>query len=331
MPIGDLDLRRDPPEEEITTATADETEAPTLTAQALIEAREAIENAEREQAERRQRELYDREVRRHYEMQHRMIGGGGGGGRCYGGGDGSVQINIDYNPMMDARVIAARVQGLQTVHQVTDQYLHETPFDHIARDMAQSLAREVERRVFEQIMRLQPELRRERRYEYERPRMRRRDHDEIHMYIGGGSRPKPKKAKHFKWMRGLPEEITVGDCKANLLNDSMKVYREGKDMRHCLHDSYQDRIADGRYLVYHADVPRDICKSGLTIGYSRNLDGSWMFDQSKVKANSTQDDPRLDALYEEIGKQLNKEVKETKQRKQYGRSPYEAVMANALA
>ena len=124
-------------------------------------------------------------------------------------------------------------------------------------------------------------------------------------------KPEPKKEKFYKWMRNLPKEIKTEEVSAILIDSNKKVFEEAQTMKHCLWREYEERIKKGKYLVYHVTPPKEICKTGITLGFKRREDnGGWKFDQAKGKSNSSQKDKRLDEIYDKIAQELNKNTKE---------------------
>lgn len=142
----------------------------------------------------------------------------------------------------------------------------------------------------------------------------------------------------FTWLKtaGLPEEIILGEFKARMLDDTMKLWQESEDMRHCIYKSYTDRIKAKGYIAYHIDAPR-LTKSGFTIGFLQRETGRqvhghgiaarimrnnamksdgqpkvrWVMEQLKGKANSTNSDEALKVFTQFIEETVNQSMEKS--------------------
>ncbi len=242
-----------------------------------------------------------------------------------------VELRIETHPYHNSISVGARVDLRYEINRYT---IDDNPPAEVAREIARRMVRGLEEEITYKVER---ELRYSGRQRHLAPDDIRGD---AAMYFRGGrslahearrtafeeahrmlmappprirrTLEPPKKTKHFKWMSDLKKEITLGEFTAKLLDNSMKVHEEGIEMRHCLHTHYQEKIASAKIIAYHVDVPRDICRSGLTVSFKRTAGDGWEFYQSKGKANSQRQDPRLDDLYAVLLKQLNKNLKTSK-------------------
>lgn len=119
----------------------------------------------------------------------------------------------------------------------------------------------------------------------------------------------------IKWMKNITKEIKQGHCTAKLLDTTQKIWDEGQNMRHCLGNTYMQKLKDARYIAYHIDVPKDICGSGITVGFKRGIGNAWVFDMAKGKTNRTYKDKRLDRIYKKIEEEINKNRKQSNKKK----------------
>lgn len=54
-----------------------------------------------------------------------------------------------------------------------------------------------------------------------------------------------------------------------LIDNKLRLYEEGRDMKHCIWRSYRDRVAMQNYVAYHIDAPQ-LAKEGYTLGICKD-------------------------------------------------------------
>lgn len=195
---------------------------------------------------------------------------------------------------------------------------------HLARQHAQIATEDMERHIFESMV-IAVDRQRGMGHMMERragawERMREHLGDGINHGLDvargaiDGPREKPVQAEVIDALVPYPAVIEIAGFRAELLNDTMKLWAESDVMRHCLYKSYTTRIQGGRYVVYHVTPPLNFAglkKSGYTLGFERDGSGGWSQDQIKGTANSRPDSRELEHFARHVGEEINKIAKST--------------------
>ena len=144
---------------------------------------------------------------------------------------------------------------------------------------------------------------------------------------------KPTK-EPYECLENYPKEIVQGGFKAELMDNDIRLKKEGDTLRHCIYSTYRRRISNGEYMALH--ITGDGCgKSGVTCGLkkksansvalhynfmteevtqedNRELDKDfWEHDQTRGKGNSTPDFKKglkrfIDHVVEEVNNCVDK-------------------------
>lgn len=230
-------------------------------------------------------------------------------------GRDDVQVELRPNGREGGMEIIVHLgNGMHVGHRVRPEEMHmlEDPehgfIRHIVGYMARQLTEHLEDRIGPGILRALDNARRDfgdmRRGMWERARENIRHGMDLAAGAVTGPKAKPDHPEPIKACDGKPPLVEAGPFKARLLADTMALWAESENMRHCIYKSYTNRIQNGHYLAYHIDAPRPLNKSGYTLGFSRDERG-WRQDQIKGKANSIPNDPALLAFCQYVLAVLN--------------------------
>jgi hypothetical protein len=155
----------------------------------------------------------------------------------------------------------------------------------------------------------------------------------------------PPATEKISWLDPVQSTITHAGFTAHLLNDTLKIFNEGRGMEHCLYRSYMSKITSGHYVAFHIDAPH-LNEFGFTCGIrfqeqtdsingrpvweavvptlswfdfsadtpanppsiTKRLRGNWAVDQVRGKRNSIPEDPQLLGFAEDLATMLNETI-----------------------
>lgn len=145
--------------------------------------------------------------------------------------------------------------------------------------------------------------------------------------------PVPPDPEPYEWLAGLHKYIgSSTGMTAHLIDNKLRLYEEGRDMKHCIWRSYRDRIEAKEYLAYHIEAP-ELDKNGFTLGICKSYNDAprywtnvhegippngvvmdrkfigWKIDQVRGLSNSIPQDKELHDFAETISQKVNESLK----------------------